>query len=203
MDKPFSQACENNKEPILNVLKHHFDNASLVLEIGSGTGQHAVCFSQNLHHLTWQTSDLLENHQGIYRQIADCEQSNLRPPLELNVDNTPWPLTEFDGVFSANTAHIMSWQSVASMFQGIGQYLKSEGVFCLYGPFNYQGNFTSESNARFNDSLQQRAKHMSIRNFEAINQLARKNSMKLIEDNPMPANNRLLVWKKHHTQQHI
>ncbi len=145
MDRPFSQACENNKDPILSVLKNVFLQPMDVLEIGSGTGQHAAHMAGHLPHLTWYSSDRLENHPGIRAWIEEANLPKLRGPLELDVTQEPWPLTKVQGAFSANTAHIMAWPMVEDMFKGIGKILQTEGHFCLYGPFNYEGRFTSDS----------------------------------------------------------
>ena len=196
MSKPFSQACENNKGPVLQVLERYFVQAGSVLEIGSGTGQHAVWFARYLPHLVWQTSDLSENHSGIRQWLDEACLPNLKSPVELDVSNNAWPVDRVDYVFSANTAHIMPWSVVVKMFAGIGRRLANGGVFGLYGPFNYQGAFTSDSNAAFDRYLREKAPHRGIRDFEAVQQQARENSLLLLEDVAMPANNRLLVWRK-------
>ena len=196
MNKPFSQACENNKEPIRKVLERYFEQAGNVLEIGSGTGQHAVWFARHLPQLVWQTSDLSENHPGIQQWIDEAGLANLKPPIELDVSSQSWPVEQMDYIFSANTAHIMPWAVVVKMFEGIGRVLVKDGVFCLYGPFNYQGQFTSDSNEAFDQHLKNMEPHRGIRDFEAIQQQAGKNGLSLLEDVAMPANNRLLVWRK-------
>lgn len=199
--KPFSQACENNKQPIINVLKRVFANRCHVLEIGSGTGQHAAFFSENLPHLIWQTSDLPENHPGINAWLDASPAQNLRRPLAINADDLHWPVAKVDAVFSANTLHIMSWESVVNLFSGIGRHTETEqgAVLAIYGPFKYNGNFTTESNRAFDLWLKQRAVHQGIRDFEKINELAEKIGFKLQEDNPMPANNQLLIWLRDST----
>ncbi|MDX2463885.1 MAG: DUF938 domain-containing protein [Porticoccus sp.] len=194
--KPFSQACENNKQAILDVLLRVFSDRQQVFEVGSGTGQHAVYFSQKLPNLVWQTADLEANHRGINAWINEFPTENIRPPLTLDADHTPWPYSPVDAVFTANTCHIMAWSSVINMFSGLDTLLTRNGVLAIYGPFNYGGKFTSESNERFDQWLKQQAPHQGIRDFEAVNQLAEKIGFKLKEDNSMPANNRLLVWKR-------
>lgn len=196
MSKPFSQACENNKEPILSVLKNSFSNTVNVLEIGSGTGQHAVHMARHLPHLSWTTSDRLENHEGIRSWIQDADLPNAKGPIELDVTQQDWPVIAIDGVFSANTAHIMSWAMVEKMVEGLGKILQPEGVFCLYGPFNYKGKYTSESNARFDHWLKQQNAAQGIRDFEELVALAKKSGLEFQSDHPMPANNRILVWQK-------
>ena len=194
--KPFSEACEQNKYPILAVLQQYFAEVQTVLEIGSGTGQHAVFFADQFPHLQWLTSEVEPLRDGIRIWLDEAQLPNVLPPLELDVNQPDWPVDQVDAVFSANTVHIMDWPSVENMFAGIGRVLKAQGVFCLYGPFNYQGSYTSDSNARFDLWLKQRDPRSGIRDIEAINALARLYGMVLCADHAMPANNRTLVWEK-------
>ncbi len=195
MEKPFSQACENNKHPIFKVIAKIFAHRERVLEIGSGTGQHAAYFASRLPHLTWQSSDQTDYLPGIRAWIDDAGLSNLPPPLELDVTQ-PWPVDTVAALFSANTLHIMHWPQVEAFFEGIKRHLATRGDCCIYGPFNYEGNYTSDSNAQFDQWLKQRDPGMGIRDIEAITELAHLADMKLIEDHPMPANNRLLHFRK-------
>ncbi|MDB6063484.1 MAG: methylase [Verrucomicrobiaceae bacterium] len=195
-EKPFSQACENNKRPLLGVLAPAFREVDSVLEIGSGTGQHAVFFAAHMPWLRWQPSDRAENLRGIRAWCADAALPNLDVPLELDASWPQWPVAEVAGVFSANTAHIMSWAQVELFVAGVGRTLRDNGVFCLYGPFNYGGAYTSASNAHFNSWLQQRDALSGIRDFEAVDALARSAGLVLQADHAMPANNRTLVWHK-------
>ncbi len=194
--KPYSDACEQNKEPILDVLRETFAAQTKILEIGGGTGQHAVYFGQHLPHLIWQTSDLPENLPGIQLWLDEVGLSNVLSPLALNVASAHWPITDADGIFSANAVHIMSWVCVEKMFAGIGRMLQPGGIVCLYGPFNYGGKFTSSSNARFDDWLKRRDPDSGVRNFEDVDSLARAQGLQLLKDYPMPVNNRTLVWKR-------
>lgn len=193
--KPFSQACENNKQPILEVLKILFTSSRHVLEIGSGTGQHAVFFSGELPHLTWQPTDRSEYLPGIELWRQEAQQPNLLAPLILDVTQPDWP-GGFDAAFSANTAHIMSLENARHMLAQIGKRLPMHGIFALYGPFNYQGNYTSESNAQFDVWLKTVNPQQGIRDFETINHSAELAGLYLLNDYPMPANNRLLCWRK-------
>ncbi|MEW8507852.1 MAG: DUF938 domain-containing protein [Candidatus Thiodiazotropha sp.] len=195
--KPFSEACEENKTPILRVLLRLFRDLKTILEIGSGTGQHAVHFAAAMPHLIWQTSDLEESHPGIRAWLGEAALGNTRDPILLDV-SSDWPLQEYDGIFSANTTHIMSWPEVEGMFRGIGRVLKPGGCFALYGPFNYHGGYTSESNRQFDQWLKSRDSLSGIRDFEALNELAVLNRLQLAEDLEMPVNNRILVWNKIH-----
>ncbi|WP_027852911.1 DUF938 domain-containing protein [Marinobacterium litorale] len=195
VEKPFSQACENNKEPILAILKTAFAGSTRVLEIGSGTGQHAVHFAGNLPHLHWQTSDLPENHAGIEQWLLDASLSNLSAPVALDVSQQAWPVG-FDAVFTANTTHIMPWPAVVEMIARIGSRLPAGGVFCQYGPFKYNGDYTSPSNASFDRWLKEIDPARGIRDFEALRELADHAGLSLVEDHAMPANNQLLHWVK-------
>ena len=194
--KPFSQACDNNKTAIFEVLRDYLTDPANLLEIGSGTGQHGVFFAENLPQVQWQTSDLEENHAGILAWMSDYTGQNLLAPFVLNVADERWNIEEYDAVFTANTAHIMSWPQVESMVRGVAECLSPSGVWIIYGPFNYDGQFTSDSNARFNDWLQAQAPYRAIRDFEALRDSANAEGLALIEDRAMPANNRCLVFRK-------
>jgi len=194
--KPFADSSEQNKSPILAVLKQYFMNSETVLEIGSGTGQHAVFFAEHFSKLSWITSDQADYHAGIKMWLNDSDLQNLQGPLLLDVNQEKWPLEQTDAVFSANTVHIMSWPSVENMFAGVGRILTKPGVFCLYGPFNYNGQFSSESNARFDLWLKQRDPVSGVRDFEALQDLAEKAGLDFVCDHEMPTNNRILVWQK-------
>ena len=192
-NKPFAESCEENKRPILQVLQRLFADVKRVLEVGSGTGQHAVYFAQALPHLFWQTSDRAENHQGIRAWLDEAGLSNTGLPLALDVTGT-WPEQSYDGIFSANTAHIMSWREVERFFQGVGRVLEPGGCFALYGPFNFGGRYSSESNQNFDQWLKSRDPLSGIRNFEDLDGLAEENGLIFREDIEMPVNNRILVW---------
>ncbi len=198
MYKPFSQACENNKEPILQVLKNYLDDKTSVLEIGSGTGQHAVHFAKIFPQLIWQSSDRAEYISGIQAWLKSAELNNTPTPIVLDV-NDNWAIETVPAIFSANTVHIMSWQEVEKLFIHINNILAKNGLLFLYGPFNYDGAYTSESNANFDIWLKHRDPLSGIRDFEAVNDLAIKARLSLLADHKMPANNRLLVWKKSDT----
>ncbi len=193
---PFSQACENNKDPILGVLRSAFSDRQKVLEIGSGTGQHAVYIGAALAHLGWQTSDLAPAHAGIRAWIEASAAANVLEPVTLDVADRDWPVRDFDAVFTANTLHIMSWEHVQALFAGLGRHLPPAGVVCIYGPFNRGGRFTSESNARFDAWLRSRDPASGIRDLEAVCELAALAGLELDEEHGMPANNRLLEFRR-------
>lgn len=196
MNKPFSESCEQNREPILTVLRTWFADRRHVLEVGSGTGQHAVYFAPELPHLVWQTADVPQHHAGIRAWLEEAALPNVRPPLALDVNNATWLDGRYDAIFSANTLHIMSWPEVMRFFEGVGIVLEPGGVLAVYGPFNYNGTFTSESNARFDAWLKARDPASGVRDFEAVDELARAQGLDLQQDIAMPANNRTLVWKR-------
>jgi len=196
MPLPFSQACENNKAPILAVLKKHFSAPGTVLEIGGGTGQHALHFATQMPHLQWQSSDLPDYVDTLNLRIQSADLPNLPLAFALDVTQSPWPLSAVDYVFSANTLHIMPASANSHFFSGITEILRPGGVLCVYGPFKYDGDFTTESNARFDLWLKANNPLSGVRDFETINRLADEAGLTLIEDNAMPSNNQLLVWVK-------
>lgn len=202
MSKPFSQACANNSQFICEKLQALLAKSHCVLEVGSGTGQHAVYFSRQLPHVLWQTSDLSQNHTGIIQWINDEGADNCLPPVELNVAQSDWSsvLTvrdkNIDAVFTANTLHIMSPLLVEKFFQGAGDILPESGLLMVYGPFKYDGHYTSDSNAQFDQWLKEADPSRGIRDIEWLDQLAAMHGLQRLHDFEMPANNRLQVWEK-------
>lgn len=230
-NKPVSPACERNREPILAVLREHFDDRRRVLEIGSGSGQHAVHFAAAMPWLLWQCTDRADCLPGIAMWLDEAALANTPPPLELDVAAWPWFQTSFarsgddgaqasapipalprerereqstaggnkqtfDAAFSANTLHIMGWGEVEALFAGLDAVLTDDAVVAIYGPFNYGGNYSSDSNRDFDSWLKARDPRSGIRDFEAVDGLARAIGLRLIEDVAMPANNRCLVWRR-------
>jgi SAM-dependent methyltransferase len=196
IDKPFSESSAENREPILAVLREVFADCRKVLEIGSGTGQHAVYFGAELSHLSWQTADLPQHHAGIRMWLDEAALPNVLAPIALDVNRSDWLDGRYDAVFSANTLHIVSWPEVEKLFAGVGRVLQPGGVLAIYGPFNYNGRFTSPSNARFDQWLKQRDPASGVRDFEAVDALARAQNLILQRDIGMPVNNRTLVWRR-------
>ncbi len=191
-----SSAAERNREPILRILEETFGDRSRVLEVGSGTGQHATFLGGKLPHLVWQPSDCAEYLIELALWVDRHGSENILAPVELDVRTRPWPVSAVDAVFSANTLHIMSWQCVEDFFSGVGKVLEAGGLLCIYGPFSYAGEFTSESNASFDAFLRQRDTESGIRDFVAVNALAEEQGLKLLADHGMPANNQMLVWQR-------
>jgi len=195
MDKPYSEACERNKAPILAQLRALYADVGTLLEVGSGTGQHAVHFAAALPQLLWQCSDIAANLPGIRLWLDEARLPNLPPPLTLDVDQ-PWPPGRYDAVYTANTLHIMGWPQVRALFAGLPQVLRPQGLFTAYGPFNRGGQFTSDSNQRFDASLRAGDAARGIRDFEAVDALARAAGLRLMAEVAMPANNFLLTWRQ-------
>jgi cyclopropane fatty-acyl-phospholipid synthase-like methyltransferase len=191
-----SEACERNKGPILEVLRREFAAQRAVLEIGSGTGQHAVHFAAHLPHLTWQPSEVATLLPPLAERVRLEGPPKLQAPIALDVCEHPWPVAAVDAIFSANTLHIMGPEAVAEFFRGVGAVLTPEGVLSVYGPFNYQGRYTSESNAQFDLWLKARDPRSAIRDFETVDALAQQQGLTLSADHAMPANNRTLVWRR-------
>ena len=195
MNKPYSEACDENKVPILAVIGSLFKDAGTLLEVGTGTGQHAAFFAAALPRLTWQTSDIPAHLPGIRLWLDEAGLPNLPPPLALDV-TADWPAGPFDGVFSANTAHIMGEPEVAAMFRGVGRVLTPGGRFALYGPFSVGGRHRSGSNARFDAWLRERDPRMGVRDLDHLRRLGEESGLELVDDVPMPVNNQTLIWEK-------
>ena len=205
--KPYSESCERNSAPILQVLQQHLGQARTVLEIGSGTGQHAVHFAAAMPWLRWQASDHCDYLPGIRQWLDEAALPNTPAPLELQAvigeglqPLPPLPVHDgvagFDAVFTANTLHIMGWEQVQALFAGLPSLMAPEGLLVAYGPFNYNGAFTSDSNRNFDGWLKARDPRSGIRDFEAVDALARAQQLELRADVAMPANNRCLVWRR-------
>lgn len=193
---PYSSAAERNRQPILDVLRVLFPAEGTVLEVGSGTGQHAVFFSQNLPGLMWQPTDKEENLSGLETCFLAEGNERILPLLRLDVLSDPWPGRSYDAAYSANTAHIMPWEAVIAMFAGVAAHLVEGARFCLYGPFNIEDRFTSPSNAQFDAHLREQDPQMGIRDMAAVENLANLHHMRLEQKIAMPANNFILVFKK-------
>lgn len=193
---PFSQASENNKQVILEILERHLKDGDHVLELAGGTGQHAVHFAASLPNLHWQSSDIPSNVASLNLRIADAALANLPAAIAIDVNHFPSNSPRPTAIFSANSLHIMSADSVENFFKGVGEILSADGTLMVYGPFKYAGEFTTESNEGFDRWLKDRDSVSGIRDFEWVNDLAADANLSLIEDNAMPANNQLLVWKK-------
>lgn len=193
-DKPFAEYAARNAASILEILQREFHSASRVLEIGSGTGQHAVTFAAALNHLHWQTSDLEENHAGIRAWIGNAKLANVAVPLSMDVREASVDSDAYDAAFSSNTAHIMGIDAVEKMFSLIGKAIRDSGVFCLYGPFKRNGVFNTPSNAGFDASLRQRDPVMGIRDIETLDEFAAGAGLRRVRFYAVPSNNNVAVW---------
>jgi cyclopropane fatty-acyl-phospholipid synthase-like methyltransferase len=198
--KPFSQACENNKDPILQVISAVFCQPTTVWEIGGGTGQHACYFARQLPHIKWQPTDRAENIPGICLCQDEVQLDNLQPALTLDVTDAVWPCGFIDALFTANTLHIMSRNEIQIFFDRLAVYLNPNALMCIYGPFNYNGAYTSDSNVRFDRWLKSQNSLSGIRDFEDIEKMANSRGLSLVDDVEMPANNRLLVLQNNKEQ---
>ena len=193
MIRPFSESCEQNKQVIYETIKPYLQGR--VLEIASGTGQHALHFSELCEQLCWQTSDLEQNLPGIKAWLAGGEPQRLPPPILLDVEGD-WPDQKYNLVFTANSFHIMSQAAVVAFFAGVSKCLETGGHLIVYGPFNYAGDYTSASNERFDYWLKHRDSQSGIRDFEWLQELAADAGLELQDDVAMPHNNRTLIWIK-------
>ncbi|MBE9560586.1 MAG: DUF938 domain-containing protein [Proteobacteria bacterium] len=196
MNKPYSESCDQNKDAILSVISAVLSSLSSVLEIGSGTGQHAVYFAEKIPSLKWYTSDCKPYLEGINMWLSDASLSNVQMPFELDVSSSEWPDLDVDAIFTANSIHIMSQQDMVNFMAGAGHLLGEQGHLLIYGPFNYKGTYTSKSNESFDQWLKQRNPSSGIKHFEEIVALAEKKGMQLVTDYEMPANNRILHFVK-------
>ncbi|WP_408951824.1 DUF938 domain-containing protein [Lysobacter sp. Hz 25] len=198
--KPHSPSCDRNRDPILAVLREHFAGRRRVLEIGSGTGQHAVYFAAALPSLSWQCSDRAEYLPGIALWLDEAALPNTPAAVELDVASPRWPGEAdealFDAAFSANSLHIMGWAQVEAFFAGLDRVLAADATVVVYGPFNYRGEFSSDSNREFDAWLKARDPQSGVRDFEAVDALAAAIGLRLLVDEAMPANNRCLVWRR-------
>jgi len=198
MQKPYSESCDQNKFPILSIINPIFSDCSKILEIGSGTGQHAIFFAENMPHLSWHCSDCHSYIEGIKQWVEESDVPNVITPVTLDVSRSSWPKYShpIDAVFTANTFHIMNNQDVVNFMEGVGNLLNNGAHLVIYGPFNYKGEFTSASNESFEQWLKNRDPLSGIKNYEDIESLANQNDFKLCRDYEMPANNRILHFIK-------
>jgi len=195
--KQFAPSCDINKEPILRVLQEVLPPCGVVLEIGSGTGQHAVHFATHLPQHIWQPTELCGNFPSIRAWARERQLPNLRSPLELNlIADTDWPVTSAHAVVCINTIHIVAWRGVVKLFMGAAKILEPGGVLYVYGVCRYATRPLEPSNQAFDELLRARDPEAGVRDFEAIDQLAKDNGFSLLCDRSMPGNNRSIAWIK-------
>lgn len=195
-DLPNAPACLRNQKPIADVLQTELPSHATVLELGSGTGQHAYFFTRQLNDVIWQPSDLAESVEAINAWRAVAQNNNFLPPVILDITREPWPVKPVDAVFSANVVHFVGWEKVHAMLAGIRRVLKDDGLVFFYGPYNYDGQFTSDGNRALDVWLRQRDPESGIKDFEQVVLAARKENLRLVKDVAMPANNRMLILQK-------
>lgn len=195
-NKPVACAAARNADAILEALSVEMADCRDVLEIGSGTGQHAVHVAARLRSLRWQTSDLPENHAAIRAWIAESGLDNVLEPLDLDVRSASVDAASRDGVFSANTAHIMAIDAVAAMFDVAARALRRAGIFVLYGPMMIDGKPTTASNEAFDRSLRGADPSMGLRDLAWLDDLAAERFLQRISLYSMPANNFLVTWRR-------
>ncbi len=196
VEKPFSTSCERNREPILGVLREAFSDRRSVLEIGSGSGQHAVYFAAAMPHLDWQTSERSEFLSGVQSWLDEAALANTRSPIAFDVGQDDWPTSRFDAIFSANTLHIMAWSEVERLFARLPEIMSEDCIVAVYGPFNIDGNYTSKSNAAFDGWLHERGAHMAIRDLADVDAQAAAAGLERIGLHSLPANNFCAIWQR-------
>lgn len=191
----FSQAADNNKTPILEVLTSWLSDDQLVLEVGSGTGQHAIHMAAALKGIRWQPTDCLEVLPNLIKNISTYGTSNVLTPTNLDLSLNQWPAEKVDCVYSANVIHIVSKALGENLIRGAGRVLKEGGLLALYGPFKYRGEFTTSSNADFDNWLKARNPESGVRDFEWVFELAKDSGFSFAEDRSMPANNQFVAFR--------
>ena len=196
-EKPFAPACERNWQPILEILTTYLmpDSSGTLLEVGSGTGQHAVYLAPLLPSWQWLPSDLPSQLAGIEQWRQSSTAENILAPQELDL-SASWPDVSVDVVFTANTLHIISEALVENFVSGAASSLEEGGLLMIYGPFKYSGEFTSDSNAQFEQWLKNRDPLSGVRDFETVNALCHEQGLSLLADHKMPANNQMLIFKR-------
>ena len=196
----FSEACERNKQPIADALARWLPRPARVLEIGSGSGQHAVHITRRISQVHWQPSERAEHCLDLQQRI-DLEgrsqlaaASQLADAITLDVSAGPWPDGPYEAVFTANTAHIMPASAVPELVAGAAAVLAPGGLLLLYGPFSDGGRHSAPSNAAFDAHLRSIDPAMGVRDADWITALAESRGLRALADVAMPANNRLLIF---------
>lgn len=196
---PYSAAADRNKEAIGDAMESLFNAATTVLEIGSGSGQHAVYLCRRFSHLQWQATEQSQYLESLQAALSAAALSNIQKAFELQVTavaGSDIAGSNYSLVYSANTAHIMGFDQVPSLFAVAGQCLHADGCFALYGPFSENGQHNSDGNRDFDASLRSQDPGMGIRDIEALEEFASRAGLALTEQISMPANNRILLWRK-------
>ena len=192
----FSQAADNNKTPILNTFSEWLSNDELVLEIGSGSGQHAIHIAKALQKIRWQPTEHPSALQPLMNNISSFGSPNILAPESLDLAAVEWPTESVDCVYSANVIHIIDETLGRRLIETAAESLRAGGLLALYGPFKYQGDFTTTSNAEFDNWLKDRNSRSGIRDFEWVMRLAQDSGLTFMEDRSMPANNQFLAFRR-------
>jgi SAM-dependent methyltransferase len=188
-------AAQRNAEPIRSVLERVLPAGGVVLEIASGTGQHAVHMARALPGITWQPSDVdADALASIAAHVADAALPNLRPPVRLDVDEQPWPIAPVDAVVCINLLHVAPWSAALALLRGAVGVLSAGGILYTYGPYRFQGRFTAPSNEAFDASLRAHDPSWGVRDLSDLEAAAARVGLSLREVVPMPANNHSLIF---------
>ncbi|MDH3376003.1 MAG: class I SAM-dependent methyltransferase [Gammaproteobacteria bacterium] len=193
--KQYAPACERNRQPIISILRELLPKRGTVLEVGSGSGQHAVWFAEAFPNLVWQPSERAGALLSINAWRNDANLANLRAPIVLDLFDPVWPVDEISAIICINVVHIVAWRGVEQLFMRAGELLSGGGMLYLYGPFRYADRALEPSNQQFDGWLKQRGPDSGIRDFAAVDRLATAAGLALAGDRAMPANNRSLWWR--------
>ena len=190
-------AVARNRDPILAVLRDVLPAAGTVLEIASGTGEHAIHFAAALPHLVWQPTDPDAQARGsIAAHAARAGLANLLPPLELDAAAPVWPVTLADAIVSINMIHIAPWRATQRLMAGAARVLPAGAPLYLYGPYRQHGQRTAPSNVAFDESLRARNPAWGVRDLDAVVALAAEHGLTLQRTVAMPANNLSVVFRR-------
>lgn len=194
---PFAPAAERNRAPIQSVLEKYLPVRARVLEIGAGTGQHAVAFSRAMPLVSWLATDRSDALPDLQARLRTEGPPGMPDAMVLDIPTGPWPEGRFDAAFTANTCHIMPWENVCAMVAGVARVLTSNGLFLVYGPFMSNGRHTSEGNERFDLALRSQDPTQGLRSLESLESEAGRHQLVQERVIPMPANNMTIVFRRH------
>ncbi|HVU02868.1 MAG TPA: DUF938 domain-containing protein [Polyangiaceae bacterium] len=190
-------AADRNRAPILETLRTIFPKTCRVLEVGSGTGQHAAFFTAEEPGWVWQPTDFsAENVASVEAYRVESGRPNFLPTIQLDARSDEWPEGPFDAVYSANVIHISPWEVAEGLFRGSARVLAPSGVLVLYGPFRFGGTFTADSNAAFDDKLRREDASWGVRDLDDLNREARANGFLAGTVLERPANNHVIVFER-------
>lgn len=195
-DKQHAPSAARNREPIARVLERILPHPIKVLEIASGSGEHAVYFAEQIPWLSWQPTEREPDRiASIEAWRQESGLSNVAPAMRLDVLQQPWPVDEAGAIFCSNMIHIAPWEATEGLIRGAAKVLPSGGLLILYGPFREGDRHTAESNRRFDEELKAKDPSWGVRDRFEVEALARGEGLILQELVPMPANNMILVFE--------